>query len=228
MGCCEAHLQPLSPGQNHFRSILLHAPRPRLKKKVSFKLAPANFKNLAIQEIRESIPWYISLLDCDTSDWSAFKLTGAVRSRYVAHGSKLNTRITIILNVILGYEAIVSLINNPKYRLQWDTNITKMEIVLGDANLDATICFSYLDEGKSEIIERTVRKYNEMYMIVCVTLDKNSEDKKNYFVACIYPSNKIEMFFQEDFCDLFDALETKQEWAHRLSKEIIDNKTNAS
>lgn len=228
MGCCEAQLQSLSPSQSNCRSILLQAPRRRIKKKVSFNIAPANFKNLVIQEITDTIPWYASLIDCDISEWTVFKLTGVVRCRYLAHGNQLDTRITIILNVILGYEAIVNLINNPKYRLQWDTDITKMEIILGDTNLDATIYFSYSDDCRTQVIERTVRKFKDMYVIVCATLNKSSEEKKNFFTACIYPSNKIEMFFREDITDIFDTLEAKIDWATRLSKEIIANKTNPS
>lgn len=223
MGCCQTHLAAdnlRTLTKSH--SILLKVPKKRLEKKVSFKVEAKHHKSLNIEETAESPLWYTSLTNSDISEWSEFIQCSTVIFNYSMLDGKLNTKIKIILNEIPDYESIVSLINNPKHRIDWDPNLLKMEIILGDPNLDATICLSEKLHGKIEVYERTVRKFKEVYMIYYSLLDKVEKD--NYFAACIFPSYKIEIFCRETCKDLASTLKLKSEWALHLEKEILTHK----
>lgn len=224
MGCCETHdtSSLLSPYYNSkSSSILLTEKRPsKGNKKVTFDISFTNYRHLDIKEDSlETIPWYYTELQIETSQWQMHNDSKGIKIKYQVVDDKLYANTMIILKSQITYEDIICLINNPKYRMKWDTDMLKMEILFGDANLDSTLSMSKKTYPSAQLFDRVVRKYRDLYIISFVPYEDALKD--NYFLIVIFVNCKLEIFYKESAKDLRPSMENKFLWAQRLNDELI-------
>lgn len=229
MGCCELQNPTTyalsSNGKSIYQSILLKDKKSSVaKKSVRFEISSNNFKTLAIPEETKS-PWYEGIANTDTANWKIYKANENVSLKYYTEANKIHLSLSITLNVIVGHKAIVCLINNPKYRVIWDTEIKKMDLLFGDSNLDASVIIEDHNCQKSELFERKVRKLKGIYYITYSPYEECY--KKNCMVVAIYSSEKVIVHWVEDISKESENLKEKKfVWGSRLFEEIIIHKNN--
>lgn len=226
MGCCEGHsyspylLSPKSAAA--YNSILLKEKRPSHNKRVRFEISYTNFKELNIREELDA-PWYSSDLT-NGQEWEYYKSSDKLELNYIKVENKILISSTLSLNSTTGHKSIVCLVNNPKYRLIWDSDLRKMEVLFGEANLDATVSLMEKWEVQARLYERNVRKYGTVVYIHYAPFDENLKD--NFLIFAIHSPDKLQIYWKEDLTEEYELdLEKKFIWANKLYDEIQDQKS---
>ena len=226
MGCCEGHsyspylLSPKSAAAYH--SILLKEKRPSHNKHVRFEISYTNFKELSIREELE-VPWYVSDL-ANGYDWEYYKSSEKLSLHYIKEETKILISSTLSLNSTTGHKSIICLLNNPKYRLIWDNDLRTMEVLFGEANLDATVSLMDKWEDKARLYERNVRKFGSGVYIHYAPFDENLKD--NFLIFAIHSPDKLQIYWKEDLTEDYEFdLHKKFIWANKLYDEIQDQKS---
>lgn len=226
MGCCEGHtlspylLSPRSAAAYH--SILLKDKKPSHNKKVRFEISYTNFKELQVKE-ESIIPPYITNLS-NVNEWKEFKKTHNVLLMYTEESNKVLTSAELTLNTPSGHEAIICLVNNPKYRILWDTDLCKMELLFGDRNLDATVGLLERHETKPRLFERNVRKLGQSYYITYLPFEETKKD--NLLIFAINSSEKLQIFWKDNKVGNTNSeLEKKLVWCKKFIDEIQEHKS---
>jgi hypothetical protein len=227
MGCCQfPNSNSLLSPRDHlsYPSILLPERRPsRSGKTVTFDVS-LTYSELNIKEDPSHDDWFETILSQNTENWTLHSVSNSIQLRYTLIENTLLVHATIQINVLIGHETILCLINNPKHRLRWDCEIEKMEVLFGDRVLDATICFHAKNRNKVQLFERTVRKYKDFYMISYLPYD--DKKRESYSLIAVCATGKIEVFYREKLDELYKELERLQVWANRLNDEITIYKQN--
>ena len=226
MGCCEGHsispylLSPRSAAAYH--SILLKEKKPSKNKKVRFEISYTNFKELHVKE-ETFIPSYLSSLS-NIDEWKEIKTTQNISIKYSEESNKMLTSATLTLNTPSGHESIICLVNNPKYRVLWDTDLRRMELLFGDRNLDATVGLLEKWEEKPRLYERNVRKWGQTYYISYTPFDENLKD--NFIIFLIHSTDKLQIYWKEEIQTPLDLeIEKKFIWCKKFIEEIIEHKS---
>ena len=245
MGCCEFQIPTSyalsSNEKNNYQSILLKRNNRTRKlplevnnnnkrnknkqnKRVRFEISSNNFKTLAIPEESQST-WYEGVANSDTSNWPVYKENQNVCLKYTTEANKLYLCLSIALNVIVGHKEIVCLINNPKYRVIWDTEVKKMDLLFGDCNLDASVIIEDHNCERSQLFKRKVRQCKGNFFIIHSPYEECF--KMNCMVVAIYNSDRVIVHWVEDASEESQKLkENKFVWGNRLLEEIIIHKVN--
>lgn len=220
MGCCEIHNSNayLSPISIH-PSILLkekrNSPSP---KSVRFEISFTKYKNLQVEEDFSPV-WYEPILDQSTSTWELHRKSEVFEFSYTIEGQKILSILKINFSFEIIPENLICLLNNPKYRATWDVSIRRLEILLGDKNLDALVGLLPRTDENIQLYERKVRKFKDVYCLYY--LPHRQETLDYYFLVELKEKKILNIYLKEDIEEDFaQYLENKMNWTMRLIGEL--------
>lgn len=213
MGCCE--FRDSNDYKYKDTPTLGSSKKQKTIKKVSFDIKPIELFGVSVQETN-SFSWEIPE---DQSDWEQYDTNGPLNIKYLEKNT-LQVSITITFPIPVNYETILHLINSPKYRLQWDNQVSKMTIFIGNDLLDGKVSFNYKSAKNTEVYERIVRKYQEYFYIVY--LQYNEKAKSSYTLFKFAEVGKVfQCFFDFQITSkIHDFIEGKKDWAENLINEV--------
>lgn len=221
MGCCEVNRTNayLSPIQMHHSILLKEKRKTPSPKTVRFEISFTNFKSLIIEE-EHSPNWYESILHNDYSSWESHIKSDRLDFSYFLEDSKIFTMLKLKFNFEISHECLICLVNNPKYRVGWDTSLKRIEILIGDNNLDAHVSLLVDSSENSQVYERKVRKLGEIFCLYY--LPHKQETLDSYFLLEVNDKRTVKLYFKENFQgDLTQFLDAKKNWAMRLFAEVM-------
>jgi hypothetical protein len=226
MGCCEVHSSDnyLSVTRLHPSILMKEKRNSSQSKRVRFEISFNNYKNLTIQE-EEPPDWYSSILSTDFSTWEKYSNSTFADLYYIVNDGKLFTAVKVELTFEINHETIICLINNPKYRIAWDLNLRKMEILFGDCSLDAMIEMIEMGNESIKLLERKVRKFGDS--VCCFYVPLKDETLDSYFLVSLIEKKTIVCYFKENLEeDFLPLVNQKLLWATRLIEEVLIYKKN--
>ena len=221
MGCCEVHGAGtyLSPIQIHHSILLKEKKKSPSPKTVRFEISFTNFKSFDL-EVEHSPTWYEPILKDDYLSWEIYLNSDRLDFSYFLEGSKIFTLLKLKFHFEISQECLICLLNNPKYRVSWDTSLNRIEILIGDNNLDAHVSLLGKINNVSQVYERKVRKFGET---VCIYYLPHKQEKlDSYFLLEINDKRTVKLYFKENFQeDLTQFLDSRKNWAMRLFSEVM-------
>lgn len=228
MGCCEIQLPSTytltTSEKSQCQSILLKKKRySEPKKTVRFEISFTCFNKLIIPEETKT-PWYVPVSETDTSLWTLHKTNEILSLKYTENEKNIYSSLIITLGIAANHETILCLLNNPKYRVIWDTEVKKMELVFGDTNLDANVIMENHSCEKSRLSKRVVRKFNETFYIAHSFYGECCEN--DCMIIAIYDGDKVVITWVE-YPDQATSLDKKFLWGLKLYSEIMIHKNNS-